>query len=65
MLEHFDRDDPVEMFGAVEFIHIAREHPNVLQAARCRLCMDVLALAVGVGHGRNAAARVVRSDPKT
>ena len=57
VLEHLDRDDPVEATVSREVVDVGGDDVDIAEPGRPRLGDDVLALRGGVGQGDDAARR--------
>ena len=64
MLEHLDRDDPVEPLVGVEPVHVLGHDRQIGQPPRPRLAFDMFALAVAVRHRRDPRPRIGLGHPQ-
>ena len=64
VLEHLDRDHPVESVFRLEGIDVLGDDLEVFQSPLTGLPEYEVALGVGVGNGGNAGIRIVPSHPE-
>ena len=64
VLEHFDRDHPVEPALGLEVTDVGRDHLQIAYSSGGGLGLDRLQLGAGVGNGGHPAAGVALGDPE-